>query len=1138
MRASYSYNWKRCLAFLFIVLLLASVAPVTSFGAQPVTVRVGIFDYNGFYGKDESGNPYGYGYEYLDILGRYAGFRYEYRHGSWSECLEMLQKGEIDILDSAQWTEERSKLFAYSKYATGTSFAEIFVREDNTSIAFNDFEAMNGIRIGLLRDDNRNILFRDYSRKKGFVAEEVMYNTIPELADALQKVEVDAIVTSNLRRGDKERSVARFDPIPYYFIMNKENTALYDLVNDAMEQMLMENPNFIAQLNMKYYSTESNPLVLTKKEKEFINKLGTLKVVFDSYWPPFESYNEGTGEPEGINVDAFNLITEKIGLNYEFLSGYDYEQAIQAVGEKSVDMLLSYDTNPQKAAELNMLLSNNFLSTPISIVGKKYRVSADSVFAIPTTYTLPMRFVKEHFPDNKIIKFDDITECYEAIKDDKADFTLENIYAATDAIESGKYGGLLIASVTPLMDKFSFAFRSDIDPMLINIMNKAIMTVTDAEMDSLLLAYTTNKVAASGLEMAKNYDRQRAIISVSAMIIVFISMCYVIFMQFRNKKSLWRMAYIDELTGFSNYNKFKKDAEKLLLYNNNLGYICTIIDVDNFKLINEMQGFAEGDRIIKGMSKAIESVLNPTLDTFGRIYSDHFVILKSYPISEDGERLEEETEEEFLKALQSQLGQMVTFRFGRYFLDKNETDLVEVLEKANYAHSVAKEQVHSNVCNYDDALRRVDIREKQIENKMENALLSNQFKVYLQAKYSLADETVIGAEALVRWQEDDKDFIYPSEFIPLFEKNGFIIKLDMYMFKKACEIIRHWIDKDLPLITISVNFSRLHLKNENFVKEIIEIADGYRVPKRYLEVEITESTMLDNELALEDILVNLHAAGFTLSMDDFGTGYSSLGLLKNLPVDVIKIDRSFFAENKYKNRARTVIINVIKMAKELGIHTIAEGVESFEHIEFLREMGCDAVQGYYYAKPISADSFSTQSIVVKHTDSEIIHNLSMEAIGNIDLGRGSLGVEMPVAVYRLFQLAIREAITQRGGDGEMVETLRQAGKIAGSVFAQELLDVNLPFAEFMSNLADKLMELKIGILKAENFNADTGSAVFTVSNDLDCSGMPNTGKVICNYDEGFISGVLYEYTKKHYSVVEVDCFGTGANLCRFEAKVK
>lgn len=185
-----------------------------------------------------------------------------------------------------------------------------------------------------------------------------------------------------------------------------------------------------------------------------------------------------------------------------------------------------------------------------------------------------------------------------------------------------------------------------------------------------------------------------------------------------------------------------------------------------------------------------------------------------------------------------------------------------------------------------------------------------------------------------------------------------MVKLDLYMLEETCAIMKNWRDAGMPLMPVSINFSRLHLLESDFISKLVEITEKYDIPRKYIEIELTESVMFEHENLIADILQQAHVAGFLLSMDDFGSGYSSLGLLKNIPVDIIKLDRSFFINNNNQERAKKVIEVAISLARKLKIHTVAEGVEDAELIPFLREVGCDIVQGYYYAKPMEVKKFN------------------------------------------------------------------------------------------------------------------------------------------------------------------------------------
>lgn len=243
-------------------------------------------------------------------------------------------------------------------------------------------------------------------------------------------------------------------------------------------------------------------------------------------------------------------------------------------------------------------------------------------------------------------------------------------------------------------------------------------------------------------------------------------------------------------------------------------------------------------------------------------------------------------------------------------------------------------------------------KKQKIEIRMEDALANGEFKMYLQPQYSLLDESVSGVEALVRWQLPDGSLLPPNDFIPIFEDNGFIRKLDYEIFCQACQVIRHWLDTGISPVTVAVNFSRLHLNNKSFVSELCGIADKYCVPHELLEIELTESVIMNNMETLTTVEQQFHRAGMRLTIDDFGAGFSSLGVLKDFRFNTLKLDRSFFEESEDPVRAQVVIAMVIQMAHELSISTVAEGIEDRAQVELLKKLDCDVIQGYYYAKPM------------------------------------------------------------------------------------------------------------------------------------------------------------------------------------------
>lgn len=426
----------------------------------------------------------------------------------------------------------------------------------------------------------------------------------------------------------------------------------------------------------------------------------------------------------------------------------------------------------------------------------------------------------------------------------------------------------------------------------------------------------------------------------------------------KHSRELERIAFVDAITGGLTLEKFKLDVGEVLKNNKGKVYSILKIDISCFKLINDQFGFEEGNTIIKIINDAIYSILKYDDESFTRVNADEFLIfLRYFSFEEQDERYRK-----YLKLINKLLKQY-NFKFnfptGRYiFLSDYDNNIVSIIEKVNFAHCKAKTNLIDYFVDYDDDIKDQMIVEKNIENNMEYAIENKEFKLFLQPKYLLNGQKIDGAEALVRWIPLNSDIIYPNEFIPIFEKNGFIKKLDMYMLEEVCIQIREWIDNGIKPIKVSVNFSRLHLINTSFVDDICKICDKYDISKKYIELELTESVMIENNELLNKIFEKIRKKGFTISIDDFGSGYSSLALLKNISIDVIKIDREFFLKAHDNKKTKIILKNLFNLAKELEIDTVAEGVEEYIHVDMLNKMGCDMIQGYYYYKPMPSIELS------------------------------------------------------------------------------------------------------------------------------------------------------------------------------------
>lgn len=425
-----------------------------------------------------------------------------------------------------------------------------------------------------------------------------------------------------------------------------------------------------------------------------------------------------------------------------------------------------------------------------------------------------------------------------------------------------------------------------------------------------------------------------------------------------SNKTLYDITTKDPLTGAYNFETFKKKAQKLLTQTTKK-YSLSYVDFADFKYINDVFGYKYGDEILINYAATISNELR-TGEVLGRVSADNFVILRYYNEKNDIMVRQQQVDIKITEFMHDMYGgQAVYVQCGICYLEDLAEDLqIEgILDRANYARKTVKTGLNRKYAVYDESIRKQLRYEKSIENRMLKSLENEEFLVYFQPKVDLQTGLATQAEALVRWQTDEGLIIPPDKFIPIFEKKYLISSLDQYVFKKVCAFIRRRLDAGLPVNTISVNVSRLQFYNSDFVKTYEDIKNKFRIPDHLLEIEITESIAFDNVTFLEKTVSELKSKGFLISIDDFGTGFSSLSLLKNIPIDVLKIDQSFFRESIHKEKDNIVIKGIIDLVNKLSIRTVAEGIETAEQVAFLKSVNCNMIQGYFFYRPLPEDKF-------------------------------------------------------------------------------------------------------------------------------------------------------------------------------------
>lgn len=408
----------------------------------------------------------------------------------------------------------------------------------------------------------------------------------------------------------------------------------------------------------------------------------------------------------------------------------------------------------------------------------------------------------------------------------------------------------------------------------------------------------------------------------------------------------------DTVTGLFSYRRFLTETTRMLLLHPNENYVMVYTNIKRFKVLNALYGRGMGDEVLRRLAEEMTK-----LDEYG-VYArsgwDHFAFCCRRELAKTEIMLRR------ADAMMRQLKLKYNMRicFGIYEIEDNLMPVENICDRAQMALSSIEEDSAQSFAYYDDALRCSLLEEQEITASMQKALENGQFQIYLQPIYSLSTEKPVSAEALVRWIHPEKGIIPPDRFIPLFEHNGFISKLDSCVWELVFQYLADLKKRGYPEFPVSANMSRINLYKTDLCDQMVALSEKYGVDPSVFRIEITESAYMDNPDQLLEIIRKFNAAGFSVLMDDFGSGYSSLSMLRDIPVSALKIDMGFVRDVGLSERSNSVVNSIIRMAKWLEMTIVAEGVETQAQLDYLRSIGCDRVQGYYFSRPLPIGQFN------------------------------------------------------------------------------------------------------------------------------------------------------------------------------------
>lgn len=467
------------------------------------------------------------------------------------------------------------------------------------------------------------------------------------------------------------------------------------------------------------------------------------------------------------------------------------------------------------------------------------------------------------------------------------------------------------------------------------------------------------------------------------------------------EKSRMIMTERDSVTGIYTKMKFYQEVRKVLNEVSDETFAFVRFDIDRFKMINNFYGLKEGDKVLQTIANELIRIAGVFEHfVYGHLENDVFACCLPY---------KEENIDLLVNALQLKLKRAnkdynIKMSYGVYIINDYDMDVSEMYDRAFLAAKSCKGKFVENVVYYDESMIENMRQEQYIINEVNRALEEEQFEVFFQPKINLITDKPFGAEALVRWRHPEKGMISPADFIPIYERNGIIGRLDQYMWRHVCQLIRKWLDEGKSPDPISVNVSRVNIYNPHLVDIFKNLITEYKIPPHYLNLELTESAFTEDQGLVMRTMSKLHSLGFKIMMDDFGSGYSSLNVLKDMEVDYLKVDMKFLQDEEFNGRGEKVLTSVIRMAKWLHLPSIVEGVETKEQVDFLKCIGCEYAQGFYYARPMPVEEYERYMEKDYQNEPSAVVNESTEIINQLWDTRSAASmvfdnIQVPVALF-------------------------------------------------------------------------------------------------------------------------------------------
>ncbi len=945
---------KIIICFLLILMYSASIFAVeidaSDIDTQKTLIKIGYIDAANHIIEASDNSLNGIGYEYFIELENYSNYLFEHISVTPEAGFEMLHSGEIDLLGpmpvSDQYVQEN-----YLYTSEPVSNAEIVMTAPlNSGMAQDDFalfeQKIISVENYVFFNAYNNILL-SYAENNGIHLNVISTKNPGNMAWDQISTGYDIHVTELSQTNSTLEVVGTLGFEPLHYLALDTNDVLIDEIDVATREILLNDYTYLNKLNLKYTDEEllAKP-AYTVLQKELLNEKQTIDVFYSSDNKPFQWEDENS-TPQGISIEIMNLIAEDLGVEVNYYNEADTKSGSDA--DINLTLVGSGDFSKDFVA------TQAYLTLPISLIGEPQAHDEQYLNVASLQYhNVDLSNTLNITGSYIIAYYNTVDEMINALQAGRVDFVVSPL-VTNDYIMSFDLGDDFFVTQLDYELPMRIMLNKELEEEFQDILNIAIQRLDTTKIDSIIAESRLHYIPE---ETMLEFIQDNFFVIIIVIMAIACAFTFVVWRgKVRREKDLLNIINFDSLTGLMSKYSFFEQARKTLETATPGQYALYVVDIDNFKIVNETFGYNKGSQVIKHVANSLKQYLNPSA-LVAREANDKFIFMT--PITSEAVTIENAQKQELLfrLSLREILADDYTIHVsvGKYVVHDTKLDLDYMIDCANYARISAKAGYGSTVAEFTNEMRSKQKLQNEVVSGMETALFGEEFQVYYQPKIDLKTMKIVGAEALVRWIKNGKPIFYPDQFIPIFENNRFIIRLDYFVTHKVCDLIK--INYDLlSNYKISVNLSGITLLQENLTESLLDTVKNSGIKPSNLELEITESAFVENFELVVSAINNLKKCGFSISMDDFGSGLSSYNRFKDIPLDILKLDKGFCSFSCGEKKGTMIVESIISLAKQLNLQVVAEGVETQEQAQMLRELGCDVAQGYLYAKPMPKDEF-------------------------------------------------------------------------------------------------------------------------------------------------------------------------------------